>query len=242
MDIITRRSAVLSTTLHAGLVALAFLPRGCSTTPPPPPAAPLSAPAVPATPTAGPATAPTPASPASRLVLAPLTVPAPPLAAAGARPPAPTPDLTPLITPANSERPGERTGAGALGSHDSPVKPPALPARAGDLVDQLRAHVTSNLALSREEKLLRTTQEFLEDLLNLQLRGRWRAFSARVREPRLIIEVCLDAGGQVQAHLVNSSGDQELDLAIDAWLRSPDLRLPPIKPGIRYPFLVVIRR
>ncbi len=106
----------------------------------------------------------------------------------------------------------------------------------------LRAHATTNLELSREEKLLRTTQEFLEDLLNLQLRGHWRVFSARVRQPRLIIEVELAAGGAVQAHLVNPSGDQEFDLAIEDWLRSPDLRLPPIKPGIRYPFLVVIRR
>jgi hypothetical protein len=237
MDTITRRSALLSTTLHAGLVALAFFPRGCSTTPPPPPAPLARAPAALTTPDQGPAP---PALAASRLVLAPLTLPAPPLGAAGARPP--TPDLTPLITPANSERPGARTVAGAFGTNDNPVKPPAAPARASDLVDQLRAHVTTNLELSREEKLLRTTQEFLEDLLNLQLRGHWRALSARVRQPRLIIEVELAAGGAVQAQLVNSSGDQELDRLIEDWLRSPDLRLPPIKPGIRYPFLVVIRR
>ena len=59
---------------------------------------------------------------------------------------------------------------------------------------------------------------------------------------RLIIEVSIAPTGEVQAHLVNSSGDAEFDLAVEDWLHSPDLRLPPIKPGIRYPFLVVIRR
>ncbi len=238
MDPITRRSAMLSTVLHASLVALAFFPRGCSTTPPssPPPRADLVA-------TKQPAPIHSPAE-ARRLVLAPLTVPAPPpLPGQGGKlPTAAAPDLTPLITPANSERPGVHTGVGAHGYDAGAVRPPALQARPGDFVDQLRAHVTTNQELSREEKLLRTTQEFLEDLLNLQLRGRLRSLRARVREPHLIIEVELAAAGTVHAHLLNSSGDQELDLALEDWLRSPDLRLPPIKPGIRYPFLVVIRR
>jgi hypothetical protein len=111
-----------------------------------------------------------------------------------------------------------------------------------DLIAQLRGHATSNQELSHEEKLLRTTQEFLEDLLNLQVRSAWRSISTRVRQTRLVIEVSLDPSGVVHAHLLNSSGDAEFDLAVEDWLHSPDLRLPPIKAGIRYPFLVMIRR
>ncbi len=243
MATVTRRSVYLSTTLHAALVLVAFAPRGCSPTPPttpPPQASAMTQPTPPArTPQAAhPAAAPR----AGAQVLAPLTVPAPPL------PPLdrlhqPLPgDRAVPITAVNTDHPGSTIGAGSQGANATPITPPPSSPHDGDLIAQMRAHAISNLELSHEEKLLRTTQEFLEDLLNIQVQKRWRAISARVRQMRLIIEVSIAPTGEVQAHLVNSSGDAEFDLAVEDWLHSPDLRLPPIKPGIRYPFLVVIRR
>lgn len=246
MDTITRRSAYVSTALHASLVALALWPRGCGCSQVQPPRHPeMKAEAAPAP------VAPAPREPgaehraAARLVLAPANAPPPspplPTLGPGGLPALPIDPLQ-LITPANTDHPGAADGRGAGGGTAAGAGLPQLPSRGEDLLGQLRSRRTSNEELSREERTLKTAQEFLEGLLNVQVHGRWRHLAGRLTEPRLIIEAMAARDGTVEAHLLNSSGVQELDQAIEGWLRSPDLRLPAIRPDVRYPFLVVIRR
>jgi outer membrane biosynthesis protein TonB len=64
-----------------------------------------------------------------------------------------------------------------------------------------------------------------------------------VTEPRLIIELKVDKSSRLTyAQLVNSSGSLALDRLIQEWLLSSEFSLPPIKPDILYPFLIVVRR
>jgi outer membrane biosynthesis protein TonB len=241
MDPITKRSATLATVIHACLVALAFMPRGCSeipdpSVPPPPPEA--ATPPVrdqsSTEPTYGTViAAPLPSAAAN------LQTPLPPLAASDL--PA-VPDATRLVA---AVRQDHAANARSRGDHGvtSPVELPSLPANGDDLIARLQRSGVSNETLSREKRMLATAQEFLHGRLQGQIDRRWRHLVKEVTEPRLVIEVRVDRRGKLTyAQLVNSSGSLGLDRLIGEWLQSPDVNLPPITPDIVYPFLIVIRR
>jgi hypothetical protein len=247
MDRITRGSAIASTILHVLLVLAAFSPRGCvrsheedptatSTPPPGPPPTPTTVPPA------------RPAQPTRRLVLAPAAarpLPAlPPLSGPGARPAPPLPpELLRPIAPVATDRLGQGTSRGQDGDRSAPVAlPQALPGR-DDAVAQLRARRTSNAQLSREEKTLADGQEHLEFLLNRAVAQRWRHLLPEVREPRLVIQVVVDPSGRlVEGRLLSGSGSEAFDQVVGDWLRNETLTFPPIRAGVRYPFLVIIHR
>ena len=132
-------------------------------------------------------------------------------------------------------------GEGRKGS--SLIDLPKLPANPDDLIPRLQQGAVSNETLTREQRMLSTTQEFLHGRLQNQIDRNWRHLLKQVTEPRLIIEIKVDKAGRLTyAQLANSSGSLTLDRLIQEWLLSPDFSLPPIKPDILYPFLIVIRR
>jgi hypothetical protein len=241
MDIITRRSWGFSIVFHAGIVVVAFWPGGCSLTPPPPPMTVQALFAVgPSKPLS--AAHQTHAAPL-HLILVPDEAPSPPLPLLHQlMPPGLNLPSTPLITPRNIDHPGDLTSIGTAGTTPSRVMLPAAIRQSDDAIAQLRSHRTSNTALDHAQRQLQTTQEFLEDVLNMHIKETWFIPLRTIAEKRLIIEAMVNADGTVMAHLVNSSGDSHLDHLIDQWLSSSDLRLPPIRPGIRSIFLVMIHR
>jgi hypothetical protein len=246
MDPISKRSAILATVIHASLVALAFLPRGCSevpdpTAPPPPPSA---------------AQPPPPEKIQSEndkrsepvygaLVAAPLSAPAAtvPLPALGANDLPPLPDVGRIVSSVRQDHAGKDVSRGDQGKGGSPIDLPTLPATPDDLIARLQKPAVSNEILSREQRMLATAQEFLHGRLQGQIERRWRHLLKEVSETRLVIEIRVDSRGRLTyAHLVNSSGSLALDRLIGEWLQSPDVNLPPITPDIVYPFLITIRR
>lgn len=241
MDPITKRSATLATVIHACLVALAFVPRGCSEipdpTPPPPPATAADTPPPPIDPTNGEPVYGT-------LIAAPLpaaaaNAPLPPLSASDLPP---LPDATRLVTAVRQDHAGDAVSRGDRGEA-SPVDLPALQPSGDDLIARLQRSGVSNETLTREKRMLATAQEFLHGRLQGQIDRRWHHLMKEVTETRLVIEIRVDRRGRLTyAHLVNSSGSLGLDRLIGEWLQSPDVNLPPITPDIVYPFLIVIRR
>lgn len=237
MDIITRRSATVSTILHALLLGMAFWPRGCgcSQVPMEPPVA------APTPPTATVATPPP--TVASRLTLAPSAAadaPLPalsPLAKSGSLPV----DLSQLITPVNQGGDDGRSTASA-GKADVAPTLPTMPSVAGDLIDQVRGRAGTGKALARVEAQLATAQEFLHLQVQNQIDRAWRHLLNGVREHRLIVEVRIDRAGQVTARLVNRSGSTEFDRVLGEWLRTTRFQFPPMPSDTAYPFLIVIRR
>jgi hypothetical protein len=238
MDPITRRSATVSTILHALLVGMAFWPRscGCSHVPMAPPAAVPEAPAA--------VVAPPQPVVASRLTLAPSAAAEAPLPAldprggAGSSLPA---DLSQLITPVNQGAQDARSTASAGAAEVAPALPTA-PAVASDLIAQVRGRAGSGKALARAEAQLATAQEFLHLQVQNQIDRAWRHLLNGVREHRLIVEVRIDRTGQVAARLVNRSGSAEFDRVLGDWLRDTRFQFPPLPPDTTYPFLIVIRR
>lgn len=237
MDVITRRSATVSTILHALLVGMAFWPRGCGCS-----AVPMEPPvAIPAPPPASVA----PAAPAlaSTLTLAPSAPADPPLPALA--PPAKSgslpADLSQLVAPVNQ---GGATGTSTAGAGRAEVAPrlPTMPAASGDLIAQVRGQAAAGKALARAEAQLATAQEFLHLQVQNQIDRAWRPLLAGVREHRLIIEASVARDGRVTARLVNRSGSAELDRALGEWLRATRFQFPPMPPDTVYPFLIVIRR
>jgi outer membrane biosynthesis protein TonB len=238
MDRITQRSAVVSTTLHALLVALAFWPRGCGCSHTPPSAAAMLE--KPVQPTE-PARAVTPPTASSRLIAVPRPAPVdPPLPALDdtALPPLPV-DPGQLITAASSGG-GTDTARGKGGTTSAPVKLPALAPEANDLTAQLRARRTTNQQMDAEQANLHASHDLIERRLRDQIDHVWRHLKPRMREHRLVVEVVVQADGAVKARLVNSSGAPELDRLVDDWLRNAGLQLAPMRVGMPYPFLVVI--
>lgn len=243
MDPLTRRSATLATIIHACLVGIAFMPRGCSEipnpTPPPKPQTVAQAPQ----PVPAQASAKT-SSPYGALIPAPLTVAKktalPALDAANL--PA-MPDLGQLISSVRQDHAAQEVSRGEGRKGSSQVDLPKLPANPDDLIPRLQQGAISNETLTREQRMLSTTQEFLHGRLQNQIDRNWRHLLKQVTEPRLIIEIKVDKAGRLTyAQLANSSGSLTLDRLIQEWLLSPDFSLPPIKPDILYPFLIVIRR
>jgi outer membrane biosynthesis protein TonB len=240
MDPITRRSAVLATVIHACLVALAFLPRGCSetampTTPPPPDA--------PAPTAAVPADDRVPDQRYGLVVAVPATAAASPALPAldGGLPPLPDPGT--LIAAVRQDHAGRETSRGDQDGAAAPVALPALPPRQEDLIAGRPRTAVSNETLTREQRMLATAQEFLHGRLQMQIDRHWRHLLPQVTQPRLIIELRVDRRGRpVSTQVITSTGSLTLDRLIDEWLRHPDLVLPPITPDIVYPFLIVIRR
>ncbi|MBA3938980.1 MAG: TonB C-terminal domain-containing protein [Planctomycetes bacterium] len=141
-----------------------------------------------------------------------------------------------------TDRPGPGIASrGQEGDRPAPVAlPQALPGR-DDAVAQLRARRTSNAQLSREEKTLADGQEHLEFLLNRAVAQRWRHLLPEVREHRLVIQVMVDRSGRlVEGRLLSGSGSEAFDQVVGDWLRNETLTFPPIRAGVRYPFLVII--
>lgn len=244
MDPIARRSAVLATVIHASLVALAFMPHGCSeipepSSPPPPPAEAQVQPPPPADPV-------TSKPVHGALIAAPLTAPSTPtpLPALGADDLPPLPDLGRMVSAVRQDHAGKDVSRGEQhGKAGSPIDLPTLPATPDDLISRLQKPAVSNETLSREQRMLATAQEFLHGRLQGQIERRWRHLLKEVVETRLVVEVRVDRRGRLTyAHLVNSSGSLALDRLIGEWLQNPDLNLPPITPDIVYPFLIIIRR
>jgi len=247
MDPIARRSAVLATVIHASLVALAFLPHGCSEVPEPtaPPLPPSAAQPPP------PLENVKPTSPVyGALVAAPLSASAAlsgnatPLPALGANDLPPLPEIVRIVPAVRQDHAGKDVSRGdKQGKDGSPIDLPTLPATPDDLISRLQKHAVSNEALSREQRMLATAQEFLHGRLQGQIERRWRHLLKEVVETRLVVEIRVDSRGRLTyAHLVNSSGSLALDRLISEWLKSPDVNLPPITPEIVYPFLITIRR
>ena len=241
MDPITKRSATLATVIHASLVALAFMPHGCSELPEPttPPPEALATPPPPPKPTS------TQEPVYGALVAVPLSAPvaAAPLPALGPGDLPPLPDPSRLVAAVRQDRAGSDISRGEKGTGGSTVDLPSLPATADDLIASLQRAPVSNETLSREQRMLATAQEFLHGRLQGQIDRRWRHLLKDVVETRLVIEIRVDRRGRLTyAHLVNSSGSLALDRLIGEWLQSPDVNLPPITPDIVYPFLIVIRR
>lgn len=243
MDPLTRRSATLATIIHACLVGVAFMPRSCSEIPDPTP------PPKPNTSAHAPHKAPTQPSAKTpptygTLIPAPLTgAKAPMLPALGGADLPPLPDSGQLISSVRQDHAAQEASRGEGRKGSSFVDLPKLPANPDDLIPRLQQGAVSNETLSREQRMLGTTQEFLHGRLQGQIDRHWRHLLKQVTEPRLIIEVKVDKAGHLTyAQLANSSGSLTLDRLIQEWLLSPDFSLPPIKPDILYPFLIVIRR
>lgn len=241
MDPIARRSALLATVIHASLVALAFLPHGCSeipdpTTPPPP-----SSTAQPEPPPDSTAAEPV----YGTLVAVPAAAPpaATPLPALGANDLPALPDPARMISALRQDHAGKDVSRGDQGKGGSPIELPALPANPDDLIARLQKTAVSNETLSREQRMLATAQEFLHGRLQGQIERKWRHLLKDVVETRLVVEIRVDQRGRLTyAHLVNSCGSLALDRLIGEWLQSPDVNLPPITPDIVYPFLITIHR
>lgn len=237
MDLVTRRSATVSTILHALLLGMAFWPRGCgcSHVPMDPPVATQPPPSA--------ITTPPPPPVASRLTLAPSAAADAPLPALGpsAKSSSLPADLSQLITPVNQ---GGDDGRSTASAGKTEVTPTLLtmPSVAGDLIDQVRGRAGSGKALARAEAQLATAQEFLHLQVQNQIDRAWRPLLNGVREHRLIVEVRIDRAGQVAARLVNSSGSMEFDRVLGEWLRTTRFQFPPMPPETTYPFLIVIRR
>jgi outer membrane biosynthesis protein TonB len=235
MDRITRHSAIISTALHASLVAMAFWPRGCgcSLIPPAPPQ--VSPPP--------PAGRSAPPRPPTRLILAsPTRNGDPPLPLLGQRglPPLPKNDAQ-VISPAPTDRQGGKRSRGDRGQVAADANLPRLQTRGDDLIGQMQAKRTSNATMTLEEERLHDSQQFLNNQLILQIDRRWRHLLRRVTEWRLIIEVVVDENSDVvSAHLGNSTGSPDLDRVIDDWLRTTRFGFPHIPPGVSFPFLVII--
>lgn len=245
MDPITRRSATLATVIHACLVALAFMPHGCSewpdpTTPPPTPMASVSPPPPP------PPDATTHAEPVyGSVVAAPLPAPATeaPLPELGRGDLPPLPDPAKIISAVRQDHAGGEVSRGDRGKNGSPIDLPIIPATQDDLISRLQRPAVSNESLTREQRMLATAQEFLHGRLQGQIDRHWRHLLKQVVEYRLVIELRVDRRGRLTyAHLLNSSGSLALDRLIGEWLQSPDVNLPPITPDIVYPFLITIGR
>lgn len=246
MDFISKRSAILATVIHASLVALAFLPHGCSEVPEPtaPPLPPSAAQPPPREDTRG--EIKKTAEPVyGTLIAAPLSASttATPLPALGADDLPPLPEVGRVVTAVRQDHAGKDVSRGDQGKGGSPVDLPTLPATPDDLIARLQKAAVSNETLSREQRMLATAQEFLHGRIQGQIERRWRHLLKEVVETRLVVEIRVDSRGRLTyAHLVNSSGSLALDRLIGEWLQSPDVNLPPITPDIVYPFLINIRR
>lgn len=242
MDPIARRSALLATVIHASLVALAFLPHGCSeipnpTTPPPPPMSTAQPEQSPATTTAEPVYGTLVAVPAA----APTAATSLPVLSVNDLPALPDPGR--MITALRQDHAGKDVSRGDQGKGGSPIELPSLRATPDDLIARLQKAAVSNDTLSREQRMLATAQEFLHGRLQGQIERRWRHLLKDVVETRLVVEIRVDQRGRLTyAHLVNSCGSLALDRLIGEWLQSPDVNLPPITPDIVYPFLITIHR
>jgi outer membrane biosynthesis protein TonB len=241
MDPLTRRSATLATVIHACLVAVAFMPHGCSETPEPstpPPTPTAQVPPPPDHPT-------TAETVYGALVAAPLsaeTRPAP-LPALGADHLPPLPEVGRMVSAIRQDHASDEISRGERGKGGSVIDLPSLPANQDDLISRLQQPAISNETLSREQRMLATAQEFLHGRLQGQIERRWRHLLKEVKETRLVVEIRVDRRGRLTyAHLVNSSGSLTLDRLIGEWLQSPDVNLPPITPDIVYPFLITIHR
>ncbi len=242
MDPLTRRSATLATAIHACLVVVAFMPHGCSEIPDPstPPPIPTAAqiPPPPEPPT-------TTEAAYGALVAAPLSAEAlnAPLPALGADHLPPLPEVGRVVSAVRQDHASNEVSRGDRGKGGSPIDLPSLPTNPDDLISRLQKSAISNEALSREQRMLATAQEFLHGRLQGQIERRWRHLLKEVVETRLVVEIRVDRRGRLTyAHLVNSSGSLTLDRLIGEWLQSPDVNLPPITPDIVYPFLITIHR
>ena len=245
MDPLTQRSATLATIIHASLIGLAFMPRGCSDIPTPtPPPAPHAV-VQPADPVRERDQASAKKSPAfGALIAAPLSATATtalPTLSANDLPA--LPPLDQLISSVRQDHAGKDLVRGDGKKGSTTVDLPTLSANPDDLIARLHSGAVSNQTLTREQRMLGTAQEFLHGRLQNQIERHWRHLLKNVTEPRLIIELKVDKTGRLTyTQLVNSSGSLTLDRLIQEWLLSSEFSLPPIKPDILYPFLIVVRR
>ena len=241
MDPIARRSATLATVIHACLVAVAFMPRGCSEIPDPTPPPAVAVQRGEPPPPAGKA----PPQPSyGRLVAAPLPAPTPStLPALGASDLPAMPELGQPVSAVRQDHAGAEVQRGSAKTGVAITDLPRLSANPDDLIARLQRGAVSNETLTHDQKMLGSAQEFLHGRLQGEIDRHWRHLLKQVTQPRLVIELSVDRSGRpTAAHLVNSSGSLTLDRLIEEWLHAPDFSLPPITPDVLYPFLIVIRR
>ena len=249
MDRLTQRSATLATIIHACLLGLAFMPRGCShlppaATPPAPPPVPHSV-AVPADSVRAPDQSVAKKKPPyAALIAAPLSATTTTVLPTLSANDLPTlPQLDQVIASMRQDHAGKDLVRGEGKKGSTPVDLPTLSANPDDLIARLHSGATSNQTLTREQRMLATAQEFFHGRLQSQIERHWRHLLKHVTEPRLIIELKVDKAGRLTyAQLVNSSGSLMFDRLIQEWLLSSEFSFPPIKPDIVYPFLIVVRR
>lgn len=234
MDRITRRSAYVSLTLHGALAAASLIAFG-SPPPPPPPAR---------IPSAGMPAAPPPA-PAD---LAPLSIAAEDavLAPAPQRLPGLTPGSPPLpplpivrATPTDRQG-GERSRGGGGPDRRAAVDLPTAEGGSPALRAARSAH--RNPALTHEQDMLATAQQFLDGSISRAYHRRWRGYATQISNRRLVVWVVVDQRRRVQRGGLYqcSTGSPELDRAIEGLLFEKDFGLPPIAPGVTTWFQVTL--
>jgi hypothetical protein len=239
MDAITKRSAAISTAIHATLIVIAFwgaqdgplrqsqLTHQVEETP-----------ALPEAPKRD-----------SELILVPESVvgdgessdlPALPLLSEKQyvlgmdRPPGAT-----VITPGSTERPGRADSAGKRsGSLLEDVDLPTSDRSEQTLSAQLHRR-TESQDMDRAGRIRRTAATHLDGRLYSMYRDHWRRFDQAIVNRQIVVCVTVDSRGLVlDAGLANSTGVTELDRLIELWLKKPGLGLPPLQAGVPHYFMV----
>jgi hypothetical protein len=239
MDAITKRSAAVSTAIHAVLVVIAFWgsSNGRSTQPqptlqvektPPPSEAPKRD---------------------SELILVPESVvgdgessdlPAlPSLSEKQYAPDLDRPAGATVITPGGTERPGRADSSGKrVGSLLEDVDLPSSDRSEQTLSAQLHRRAESQ-DMDRAARIRRTAATHLDGRLYSVYRDHWRRFDQAIVNRQIVVSLTVDSRGLVlDANLANSTGVAELDRLIELWLKKPGLGLPPLQAGVPHYFLV----
>ena len=82
---------------------------------------------------------------------------------------------------------------------------------------------------------MRTAADHLDMRLKDAYWNQWRRYDPLITRRKLFIRLVVDSRGLVaDSALVTSTGVEDLDLAIEHWLRTASLGLPPIAPGTNH--------
>lgn len=244
MDALTKRSAIISTALHAALVAWTFwgASNGVSSIPQ------LS---TEHEKTEKPEER---SAPETELILVPESVPED-----GGTPALPSlpavdqkqylmrmdrlPATASLIAPGKTEQPRRMDSSGKKGgASPNGLELPKSPEPARALSRQLQGRA-ENPSLDRAERVRRTAATHLDSRLYAVYQDHWRReYDARITNRQLVVRMQVDRRGLVlDAGLANSTGVPELDRLIELWLKKPGLGLPPLEPGVTHHFLVSLK-
>jgi hypothetical protein len=241
IDHLTRRSALISTIVHATLVvAVWWTNRGDSPEPSPTQAVPVPPTVLsPAEPDAGAAIEVVSGDDGPGAALR--SPPLPPLDRADHHRPMPPMTDPALVVPLPTGRaerdPAVGRGLGSVRELDLPVSD--LPAATA--LDATRARGAAP-DLDHVMRMRQTARDHLDGRLRAAYRAHWRRFATQIAVWKLIVRITVDARGRVvDAGLENSTGAPELDRLIENWLRRGDIGMPPIPPGVPQRFLVSLQ-